>query len=74
MNIELLRWLPAWIGVFVTGMNLSFWMVVKFNDMKHLEKSVKDLTDILKETNKTINDNAQRLSRIEGRCSINHKN
>lgn len=72
MSIELLKWLPAWIGVFITGMNLTFWIVLKFNDMKHLELSVKELVNILKETNQTLNHNGERLATLEGRCKANH--
>lgn len=74
MSIELLRWIPSLLGLFIAGFNAAIFVVVKFNDLRHLESSVKELCETLKETNKTLAGNGERLSKLEGRCSANHGN
>lgn len=72
MSIELLRWVPSLLGLFIAGFNAAIFCIVKFNDLKHLESSVKELTEALKETNKALMNNGERLATIEGRCKANH--
>ena len=70
--MELLRWIPSLLGLFIAGFNAAIFIVVKFNDLRHLESSVKELVSILRETNKTLNHNGERLATLEGRCLANH--
>jgi len=77
-----MNWLSL-IGTGVTlllaGFNAAIFIVIKFNDLKHLEASVKGLVDTLKDTNKEIKEtndkldnNAERIAKIEGKCLANH--
>jgi len=65
----------AGIGVtlLITGANLAFWMITKFNDMAHMSK---DLTEIKTDV-KTLVLNSQKLEvRIatqEEHCKVMHK-
>jgi hypothetical protein len=72
-----MNWLSL-IGTGVTlilaGANAAFFIVIKFNDLRHLEKSVAELILTLKESVKKQNDNAERLAKIEGKCLANHGN
>lgn len=72
MPIELLRWIPSLIGLFIAGFNAAIFCIVKFNDLRHLEGSVKELTTILKETNNKLDGTAERIAKIEGKCAANH--
>lgn len=72
MLSEILKWVPVLLSVFITGANCMIFIVIKFNDLKHLEQSVKDLTDTLKDTNKKLDGNAERIAKIEGTCKANH--
>lgn len=72
MSIELLRWIPSILGLFIAGFNTAIFIIVKFNDLKHLESSVRELVETLKETNKTLYTNGERLAKLEGRCLSNH--
>jgi hypothetical protein len=60
------------ISLLITGFNAALWIVVKFNDLAHLEKSVKELTETLKETNNKLVGTAERIAKIEGKCTANH--
>jgi hypothetical protein len=67
----------AYLGIgltlFITGANLAFWMITKFNDMAHMSK---DLTEIKTDV-KTLVLNSQKLEvRIatqEEHCRVMHK-
>jgi len=70
-----MNWLSL-VGTGVTlllaGFNAAIFVVIKFNDLKHLEASVRELTDALKETNKALINTGERLATMEGRCKANH--
>ena len=67
----------AYLGIgvtlLITGANLAFWMITKFNDMAHMSK---DITEIKADV-KTLVLNAQkieiRMATQEERCKILHK-
>ncbi len=69
---EILKWIPVILSIFVTGANCAIFMIMKFNDLKHLEISVKELVETLKETNNKLDNNAERIAKIEGKCTANH--
>jgi Cu/Ag efflux pump CusA len=60
------------ISLLITGFNAALWIVVKFNDLAHLERSVKEITELLKDVNKKLDDNGERIAKLEGRCAANH--
>jgi len=70
--VELLKWIPVLISVFITGANCMIFIVIKFNDLKHLEESVKGLTETLKDTNSKLIGTSERIAKIEGKCVANH--
>jgi hypothetical protein len=72
MPIEILKWIPSLITLFLAGFNAAIFIIIKFSDLRHLENSVRDLTDTLKETNKSLINNGERLATLEGRCRANH--
>jgi hypothetical protein len=73
MEINLLPFIGIGFTLIITGANLAFWMVTKFNDMAHMQK---DLTEIKTDV-KTLVINAQklevRMGEQEVRCKMQHK-
>ena len=72
--MEIISIIASLAGLFIAGANCAIFCVIKFNDLRHLETSVKELTDTLKETNKKLEGTAERISKIEGKCSATHGN
>jgi hypothetical protein len=72
MMTEALKWVPALIGLFIAGANCMIFVVIKFNDLVHLDKKIDELTKTIKEMDKKQDGNAERISKIEGKCTANH--
>ena len=70
--MELLSLVGTGVTLLLAGFNAAIFVIIKFNDLKHLENSVKELVATLKETNKTLMNNGERLATLEGRCKANH--
>ena len=70
--MELLSLIGTGVTLLLAGFNAAIFIVIKFNDLKHLESSVKELTEALKETNKALISTGERISKLEGRCAANH--
>ena len=71
--MELLSLVGTGVTLLLAGFNAAIFVVIKFNDLRHLENSVKELVATLKETNKTLMNNGERLATLEGRCKANHE-
>ena len=61
------------VTLLITGANLAFWMITKFNDMAHMSKDLSEIkTDV-----KTLVLNSQklevRMATQEEHCKIMHK-
>jgi len=71
--MELTTFAGIGVTLLITGANLTFWIITKFNDMAHMQK---DLTEIKGDV-KTLVLNAQkidiRLSEQEIKCKMQHK-
>jgi hypothetical protein len=73
MEMNPLSLVSIGISLLVVGFNMAMFVVIKFNDMKHLTKSVDEIkTDV-----KTLVCNAQklevRMATQEEHCKIMHK-
>ena len=66
-------YLSIGISLLVIGFNCAMFIVIKFNDMKHLSQDVKEIKDDVK----TLVNNSQkleiRLGEQEVRCKLLHK-
>jgi len=58
------------LSVLSTLCNGAIFMLIKFNDLKHLEISVKDLKDTVKETGNKVDVLAERISCMEGMIKV----
>jgi len=62
------------LNVLVLIVSISGFIKIMKNDLVHLEKNVTALTELLKEVNKKLDKNSERIAKIEGRCAANHGN
>jgi hypothetical protein len=56
----------------LAGFNAAIWLVVKFNDMAHIEKNQKEQKDTLLRIENKIDIHGERIAKIEGTCKANH--
>ena len=73
MDMSPATFISIGISLVVIGFNCAMFIVIKFNDMKHLAKDVTEIkTDV-----KTLVENSQkldvRMSTQETKCRIMHK-
>jgi len=60
------------VSLFLAGANVMIFCVVKFNDLKHQEESLKRIETTLGKMDEKTDNIAQRVSNIEGKCKANH--
>jgi len=53
--------------------NICMFIAIKFNDLRHLELSVKDLKATVEKTGDKLDSLSERISRMEGIISIKTK-
>lgn len=61
------------ISIVVTLFNAAMFLIIRCNDLKHLELSVKDFKDILKGHGEKVDALGQRISCMEGKLSVSSK-
>ena len=59
-------------GLFVAGATCAFQVIIKFNDLKHQEASLVRIESKLTIMDSKLDKNAERLSKVEGKCAANH--
>lgn len=69
---DLIKWLPSLLSLFLAGFNVCIFIVVKFNDLNHLQKAVDEVKKILNDLRDKTEINSERIAEIEGRCKANH--
>jgi hypothetical protein len=55
------------IGLLTTGFNAAMFIVVKFNDLHHLTKSVEEIKGLICNLDTKIDSLGERVSRLEGK-------
>lgn len=70
--MELIAIISSLGALFIAGANLMIFMIIKFNDLKHLEESVKRIEKTCSEIWNKVDSTAERVSKIEGKCIANH--
>jgi hypothetical protein len=56
----------------VLGFNVAMFIVIKFNDMHHLQLRFDELKKSIESIDKKLDSTSERISKIEGKCSANH--
>lgn len=54
------------LSIIILMINIAMFVAIKFNDLKHLEISTKELKDTVKETGCKVDLLAERISTMEG--------
>ena len=70
--MEFIKRIPSLIGLFLAGFNAAIFIVIKFNDLKHLESSISEIKSMIRDYGKKLDNNVERIAKIEGTCSANH--
>ena len=71
MTLE--AFIPIGVSLIIAGFNCAMFIVIKFNDMKHLEVALNDLKGLMESVVKRTDVQGERISNLEGRCAVNHK-
>jgi len=69
---EIIMLIKEWLPVIVLGFNAAIFIVIKFNDMKHIEQAVQEIKKSISDLIKENNEQGERISKIEGKCTANH--
>jgi hypothetical protein len=72
--MDLISLLPSLIAIFLAGGNVAILIILKCNDLVHLEQRVTEILGKINEMDKKLDKEAERIAKIEGKCSANHKN
>lgn len=59
-------------GLILAGANVMIFCVVKFNDLRHQEESLKRIEKNQEGMDKKLDKFGERIASIEGKCSANH--
>jgi hypothetical protein len=68
MNIIIKEYLP----LVVLGFNAALFIVIKFNDMHHLQLRFDELIKKIDGIDKKLDKDSERIANMEGRCRANH--
>ncbi len=69
---EMIIVLSSFGGLFLAGANVAVFCIVKFNDLRHQEESLRRIESSLGEIDKKLDKTSERIAKIEGKCSANH--
>lgn len=61
-------------GLFIAGANCAIFIIIKFNDMRHIADDIKEIKKSIECIDKKLYTNAEKIAELEGRCSANHDN
>ena len=62
-----------WLPLIVIGFNVAMFIIIKFNDMKHLELAIQRIEDCVKKITEESCKNGERIAKIEGKCAATHR-
>ncbi len=68
MNAIIKEYLP----LIVLGFNVAMFIIIKFNDMHHLQKRFDELMERVEQMDKKLDNSLERVATIEGKCKANH--
>jgi len=60
------------VNLILAGFNAAIFMIIKFNDLKHLTSSVDEIKKSIDSLDKKMVIDGERIAKIEGKCSVNH--
>jgi hypothetical protein len=70
--MELMTTIASLGGLFLAGANVMIFCIIKFNDISHLTKSIDEIKKSIECIDKKLFTFAEKVSKLEGKCSANH--
>lgn len=70
--MEMLAIVASCGSLVLAGANAMIFCIVKFNDLRHQEESLKRIEKCLDSVDKKLDANAERIATIEGKCKAMH--
>ena len=70
--MEMLAIVASCGSLILAGANAMIFCVVKFNDLRHQEESLKRIEKNQEGMDKKLDKFGERIAAIEGKCSANH--
>lgn len=67
--LEIIR---DWLPLFLAGGNVMIFVIMKFNDLKHLDEDMKEIKKSLMKIDDAVCKVGERTASIEGKCKANH--
>jgi prefoldin subunit 5 len=67
-----MEFVKEYLPLIILGFNVAMFVIIKFNDMHHLQLRFDELKKSIEKIDKKLDDNAERISKIEGKCLANH--
>jgi peptidoglycan hydrolase CwlO-like protein len=64
--------IKEWLPLIIVGFNAAFFVIVKFNDLVHLDKKLDKIEKKLEDMDKKLDTTSERISKQEGKCTANH--
>jgi len=64
--------IKEYLPLVVLGFNVAMFVIIKFNDMHHLQLRFDELIKKIDGIDKKLDKNSERIATIEGKCSANH--
>ena len=59
--------IKVWLPLIILGFNVAMMIVIKFNDLAHLSKSVTNMENKLEKMSEGCIKHAERIAKIEGK-------
>jgi hypothetical protein len=70
--MQLITVIASLTGFVLAGANAMIFCIIKFNDLKHQEDSLKRIEAKLADMDSKLDKTSERISRVEGKCQANH--
>jgi len=64
--------IKEYLPLVVLGFNAALFLVIKFNDMHHLQLRFDELIKKLDGMDRKLDKDSERIANMEGRCRANH--
>jgi hypothetical protein len=64
--------IKEYLPLIVLGFNVAMFVVIKFNDMHHLQLRFDELIKKIDGIDKKLDKDSERIANMEGRCRANH--
>lgn len=65
--MEMISIIASMAGLIIAGLNAGIFIVIKFNDLRHLEDKVDKIVETTEKIDCKVDSHAERIAKIEGR-------